>query len=452
MAVQIALIAHDNKKDDLVNFVQQHQELFSRYGLIATGQTGEIIQQKTGLTIEKMAPGPLGGDAQIATKIIDGEITAVIFLIDPLYAQPHEPDIRAVLRLCEVYNVPLAVNLATAKAVIKSLGKTKIGHLIFNPASGQGNVEQELDLIKQHLQSEIHLNIVFTSANVNVRDQAQEIVNKIKQSQEPEDSLVIASGGDGTVSGVAGALINSGIPLGIIPRGTANAFSVALGIPTHIAGACQIISRGITKVVDTAVCNEIPMLLLAGVGFEAEMVEKADRELKNNLGVVAYIFASIQQAREQALFEAEIEIDAEVITMEASAITIANAAPPTSVFAQGCGNVSFTDGLLDITVASSQTALEGLRVVTNLFTSALLKNPSDNKNVLHVHGKSIKVKTNPPQKIVVDGEVIGTTPIEVKCLPKSLNVFAPLEDCWLSLATNNLTFGNAPGLIFIVDA
>lgn len=143
---------------------------------------------------------------------------------------------------------------------------------------------------------------------------------------------------------------------------------------------------------------------------------------------MAYIFAGIQQAREQELFEAEIEIDSETTTMEASAITIANAAPPTSVFAQGGGQVSFTDGLLDITVASSQTALQGLRVVTNLFTSALSKNPSDNENVVHLNGESIKVTTNPPQKIVVDGEIIGTTPVEVKCLPKSLNIFAPVEN------------------------
>ncbi|AIE73043.1 MULTISPECIES: methylglyoxal synthase [unclassified Synechocystis] len=432
MAAQIALIAHDNKKDALVNFVQQHKSLFCRYDLIATGQTGELVRKKTGLDVESVAPGPLGGDAQIATKIIDGTIAAVIFLIDSLYAQPYEPDIRALLRLCEVYNVPLAINLATAKAVIKLLGKKKTGHLIFNPVAGQGNVERELDLIKEHLQSEINLKITFTSADVNVTDQTKEIVESIKHINEHSngegDSFIIASGGDGTVSGVAAALINTGIPLGIIPRGTANAFSVALGIPTQIAGACQTINRGITKVVDTALCNDIPMLLLAGVGFEAEMVEKADRELKNNLGVMAYIFAGIQQAREQELFEAEIEIDSETTTMEASAITIANAAPPTSVFAQGGGQVSFTDGLLDITVASSQTALQGLRVVTNLFTSALSKNPSDNENVVHLNGESIKVTTNPPQKIVVDGEIIGTTPVEVKCLPKSLNIFAPVEN------------------------
>ncbi|QUS60954.1 methylglyoxal synthase [Synechocystis sp. PCC 7339] len=432
MAAQIALIAHDNKKDALVNFVQQHKSLFSRYDLIATGQTGELVKNKTGLAVETVFSGPLGGDTQIATQIIDGTIAAVIFLIDPLYAQPHEPDIQPLLRLCEVYNVPLAINLATAKAVIKLLGKTKTGHLIFNPVAGQGNVERELDLIKEHLQSEINLKIIFTSADVNVTDQAREIVKKIRQANEQSDgegdSFIIASGGDGTVSGVAAALIDTGIPLGIIPRGTANAFSVALGIPTQIVGACETINRGITKVVDTALCNDIPMLLLAGVGFEAEMVEKADRELKNNLGVMAYIFAGIQQAREQELFEAQIEIDSETTTMEASAITIANAAPPTSVFAQGAGQVSFTDGLLDITVASSQTALQGLRMVTNLFTSALSKNPTDNENVVHLYGERIKVTTNPPQKIVVDGEIIGTTPVEVKCLPKSLNIFAPVEN------------------------
>lgn len=121
MASSIALIAHDHKKEDLISFVSEHQQIFGHYPLMATGQTGQLIEQRTGLTVAKMAPGPLGGDAQIAAKLIDQEVLAVIFLIDPLYAQPHEPDIQALLRLCEVYNVPLAINIATAKAVLQLL-------------------------------------------------------------------------------------------------------------------------------------------------------------------------------------------------------------------------------------------------------------------------------------------------------------------------------------------
>jgi len=99
MTNSIALIAHDNKKNDLVSFVQQHRDFFSRYHLIATGTTGERIEQETQLQVEKMASGALGGDVQISAKIVEDDIGAVIFLIDPLYAQPHEPDIKALLRI-----------------------------------------------------------------------------------------------------------------------------------------------------------------------------------------------------------------------------------------------------------------------------------------------------------------------------------------------------------------
>jgi methylglyoxal synthase len=424
----IALIAHDNKKNDLVNFVKQHSGIFSRYYLIATGTTGQRIEQGTGLEVEQMASGPLGGDAHIAAKVVNDEIAAVIFLIDPLYAQPHEPDIKALLRLCEVYNVPLATNLATAQAIIQVLGRTRIGHLIFNPVAGQGNPDEELDLIRQFLQSEIHLNVIFTKPDVSVTQQTTEIITKIKASENPEDNFIIASGGDGTVSEVAAALIGTNIPLGVIPRGTANAFSVALSIPTQLQGACDTIRRGVTKIVDTARCNDIPMLLLTGIGFEAETVAKADREMKNRLGVIAYIFAGIQQAREQQLFEAEIEIDGQITTTQATAITIANAAPPTSVLAQGAGEVPFDDGLLDITIASNETTLQGIQAIASLFTSALVKNPTNREDIVHLRAKKIKVNTNPEQKVVVDGEMVGTTPIEIKCIPNSLTVFVPLAN------------------------
>jgi len=428
MSNTIALIAHDNKKNDLVNFVQQHKSFFASYHLIATGTTGQRIEEQTNLEVKKMSSGPLGGDAQIAAKIVDGEISAVIFLIDPLYAQPHEPDIKALLRICEVYNIPLATNLATATAIIKSLSNTRVGHLIFNPVAGQGNPEQQLDLIKKILQKEIHLNITFTKPDVSVTDQARKIIEKIRTREQEENSFIIASGGDGTVSEVAAAVINTGIPLGIIPRGTANAFSVALGIPTDVEGACHNICRGITKIVDTALCNgETPMLLLAGIGFEAETVAKADREMKNRLGVMAYIFAGIQQAKEQESFTAEIEVDSETSTIKASAITIANAAPNTSVLAQGGGYVAFDDGLLDITIASNETTLQGIGVISSLFTSGLVNNPSNHDNIVHLQGKTIKIKTDPEQKVVVDGEILGTTPIEIKCVPNSLNIFVPVD-------------------------
>ncbi len=117
----IALIAHDGKKDDMIRFARQHRDALARFRLIATGTTGERIQQTTGLPVERMLSGPYGGDAQIAARVAQGGIAGVFFLVDPLYAHPHEPDISSLLRICNVYDIPLATNEASARFVLAGL-------------------------------------------------------------------------------------------------------------------------------------------------------------------------------------------------------------------------------------------------------------------------------------------------------------------------------------------
>ncbi|RIV25685.1 methylglyoxal synthase [Alicyclobacillaceae bacterium I2511] len=119
--MNIALIAHDKKKADLVNFVLAYQSIFSHYELFATGTTGLRIAEATGLPISRVQSGPLGGDQQIGAMIAEDRMDLIIFLRDPLTAQPHEPDIAALLRLCDVHNVPVATNLATAEALLRAL-------------------------------------------------------------------------------------------------------------------------------------------------------------------------------------------------------------------------------------------------------------------------------------------------------------------------------------------
>ncbi|MBN2100028.1 MAG: methylglyoxal synthase [Dehalococcoidia bacterium] len=117
----VALIAHDAKKADMVYLVQAHREEFSRLSLVATGTTGKFIQARIGLPVRLMKSGPQGGDQQIGALVAGGEVQAVIFLRDPLTAHPHEPDVSALVRLCDVHNIPLATNLATAEAVVDFL-------------------------------------------------------------------------------------------------------------------------------------------------------------------------------------------------------------------------------------------------------------------------------------------------------------------------------------------
>ncbi|MCD5384006.1 methylglyoxal synthase [candidate division WOR-3 bacterium] len=120
-AKKIALIAHDAKKVDIVMFANKHKDRFNQCELIATGTTGKKIHLKTGLEVKQMLSGPDGGDLQIAGLIASEEIDIVIFLRDPLTAQPHDPDISALLRVCDVHDIPLATNLASAEALVVGL-------------------------------------------------------------------------------------------------------------------------------------------------------------------------------------------------------------------------------------------------------------------------------------------------------------------------------------------
>ncbi len=424
----IALIAHDRKKDDLVALVKQNEAILSRYQAIATGNTGQRIQQQTNINVNCLLPSAMGGDVQIAAQVAMGEIAAVIFLIDSLYAQPQEPDIQTFLRICEVHDVPLAINVATAEALIASLGKQRIAHLIFNPISGQGNPDQDLALIRSILEPQIQLNVILTDPEIDPGEQA-------KEAMKGETDLVIASGGDGTISAVAAAVIETKIPLGVIPRGTANAFSVALGIPTNLYAACETILAGTTRVVDVARCNDVPMILLAGIGLEAETVAKADRELKNQLGVLAYLLAGAQQIATHEIFEAQIEIGCQTSSFPSAAMTVANAAPPTSILAQGWGETLVDDGLLDVTIGVREspestlaTRLQAVNSLADLFASALIKKPTSREDILCLRVPQIKISADPPQKVVVDGEIIGTTPVEIRCIPQGLTIFAPLAN------------------------
>lgn len=118
---RVALVAHDAKKTALVAFVQRHRLEFKNWELLATAATGEALHEATGLRIRTVLPGPRGGDVQIGAEVAAGEIDALIFLRDPLTAQPHEPDIAALLRVADVHNVVLATNLASAECLVRAL-------------------------------------------------------------------------------------------------------------------------------------------------------------------------------------------------------------------------------------------------------------------------------------------------------------------------------------------
>ena len=116
--MKIALIAHDKKKQEIIEFAKKYKEILVKYDLVATGTTGKMISEATGLDVKRYLSGPYGGDQQLGGRIAEGQIDLVVFLTDPLTSQPHEPDVSALLRVCNVHNVAVVTNIKTAELII----------------------------------------------------------------------------------------------------------------------------------------------------------------------------------------------------------------------------------------------------------------------------------------------------------------------------------------------
>lgn len=121
----LALIAHDGKKSEMADFAQQHASVLQQWNLVGTAATASLVADRAGLNVERVLSGPMGGDVQIAARIADEKIRAVLFFVDPLNAHPHDPDIQAIQRVCNVHSVALATNAATAEMIIEVLKREK---------------------------------------------------------------------------------------------------------------------------------------------------------------------------------------------------------------------------------------------------------------------------------------------------------------------------------------
>ncbi|WP_099158341.1 methylglyoxal synthase [Virgibacillus ndiopensis] len=139
--MNIALIAHDKKKQDIIGFSIAYKHVLKKHNLFATGTTGKLITEATDLNVHRFQSGPIGGDQQIGALVANNEMDVVIFFRDPLTAQPHEPDVSALMRLCDVHLIPLATNLAAAEIVIRALER---GDLSWREVVKQNKQEKEM--------------------------------------------------------------------------------------------------------------------------------------------------------------------------------------------------------------------------------------------------------------------------------------------------------------------
>ncbi|MGE6314824.1 diacylglycerol kinase family protein [Shewanella baltica] len=315
----------------------------------------------------------------------------------------------------------------------------KVAWIIANPVSGGGKWQQYGEQIQDELKAYFDLTLKLTTENISANTFA-------KKARSSGADIIIACGGDGTVTEVASEIVNTDIDLGIIPLGTTNALSHALfGLGSKLIPVSQALDniiQGHYQAIDTARCNEQLVLLLVGIGFEQQMIESANRERKNALGQFAYLDGLWRAVNADITLTVQLSLDdAEPTTLTTHSLIVANAAPFTSVLAQGDGEPNMTDGLLDITwldsgdepkeqlLSLAELAIAGWVKEGNKDTDAKLPSaPSTATKVHHAHAKKVNIRSQPKCKYVIDGEIFEPADLTIEVQPASLKVFVPYQE------------------------
>ena len=315
----------------------------------------------------------------------------------------------------------------------------KVAWIIANPVSGGGKWQQYGEQIQDELKAYFDLTLKLTTENISANTFA-------KKARNSGADIIIACGGDGTVTEVASEIVNTDIDLGIIPLGTTNALSHALfGLGSKLIPVSQALDniiQGHYQAIDTARCNEQLVLLLVGIGFEQQMIESANRERKNALGQFAYLDGLWRAVNADITLTIQLSLDdAEPTTLTTHSLIVANAAPFTSVLAQGDGEPNMTDGLLDITwLDSGDEPKEQLLSLAELAIAGWVKEgnkdthskrpsaPSTATKVHHAHAKKVSISSQPKCKYVIDGEIFEPADLTIEVQPASLKVCVPYQE------------------------
>lgn len=311
----------------------------------------------------------------------------------------------------------------------------KVAWIIANPVSGGGKWQEYSEQIQDELKAYFDLTLKLTTADETANIFAE-------QARNAGADIIIACGGDGTVTEVASQIVDTDIVLGIIPLGTTNALSHALfGLGSKlipISQALDNIIQGHCQAIDTARCNEELVLLLVGIGFEQQMIESANRERKNALGQFAYLDGLWRAVNADITLTIQLSLDdAKPTTLTTHSLIVANAAPFTSVLAQGDGEPNMTDGLLDITwLDAGDEPKEQLLSLAELAIAGWVKEGNKSvrdqqasaSKVHHAHAKKVTISSQPKCKYVIDGEVFEPADLTIEVQPASLKVFVPYQE------------------------
>ena len=298
--------------------------------------------------------------------------------------------------------------------------------LIVNPVAGGGKWAQYRDEVLSRLNEKFKVTVKETTPDINGKALAE-------QAKRDGAHIVVACGGDGTLTEVASALVNTDITMGIIPFGTANALSQVLhgyiSKVMPISTACDIIIADNTLSIDTARCNDHVMLLVAAVGFEEKMISAADREEKNMGGQFAYLKGLWNAISNNENMTFEVAKDDEpATTLETPSFVIANAAPMTTALAQGAEPPDVTDGKLDLTWLLPQPSSD--KQFASL--AELVLSPAEAKkqseSIRHERASRITLTFDKPTAYAVDGEIYEGDKLVIETCPRSLTVLTNFKE------------------------
>jgi YegS/Rv2252/BmrU family lipid kinase len=303
-------------------------------------------------------------------------------------------------------------------------------HVVINPAAGQDTPVLAI------------MNRVFQEFNVNweisITKKAGDALKQARQAAKKGVDVVAAYGGDGTVAEVASGLVGTKTALALLPGGTANVMSVELGIPTDLTQACAIACdpNSVVRKVDMGQVNDKWFILRVGVGFEATMVETADRNLKDKFGVLAYLWSAVQNLAQPEIAHYQLKIDGNEIESEGLTCIIANSTNLGQTGVNLVPDSSVSDGLLDVIVvqqASLGALFDVLGSITGL-KQVRVEEKSDDMNELNMQiqqnlkywqGKEVALAAEPVQTVQFDGEVLGKVAIQCNVVSEAVGILTP---------------------------
>jgi diacylglycerol kinase (ATP) len=360
-----------------------------------------------------------------------GRGRSVLVMAAYLLSQKDNVEVRDVLERIQGVRSTADLNKTQLKALVKAR-KSEILRfvqplcIIANPVAGGGKWGKNKALVLQMLSPHYKVEVLETSESTS----AAELT---RQAKAAGHGFIVACGGDGTISEVANELVGSDICLGLLPMGTANSLChVFLGVTTKILPvetACEALIANYVQRIDTAECNDELVLLVAGIGLSQKMIEQADREHKNADGQFAYLQALYEAVMQNETTTFKVSTDNQDLQdITTPSLVVANAAPFTSVLAQGGGEPDFSDGLLDITwLPGEEDVSDQFINLSTLAMKALGVDIAENR-LGFIQAKHVTISSDKKIKYIIDGENREADKIEIKVNPKSLNVCCTERD------------------------